>query len=63
MGKSDNFWVPITIDLSMCVAVKQDSEDNGHLIDRGVVYLPNAEYFVVNMEYDKLIEMFKQSKK
>lgn len=61
--KEKNIWLPSVIDFNKVVAIKMNGHANDEIEDlseRAVVYIQNADYFIIDVDYSDVLEMWKQ---
>lgn len=60
--KERNIWLPIVIDVSKVVAIKQNGhndDESEDLSDKAVLYVQGQDYFIVDITYENAVKGFK----
>lgn len=60
--KEKSIWLPIIIDVSKIVAIKQNGHNDDEvedLSDKAVVYIQGQDYFILDITYENAVNGFK----
>ena len=60
--KEKSIWLPMVIDVSKIVAIKENGHNDDEvedLSDKAVIYIQNQDYFIIDITYENAVKAFK----